>query len=721
VRKIVMNEINELMDFKIMASKGQNQQKKSKNTNLGKWIKPMNTIKIGKYSIDGGFIYIGGDLKGLDDYYTESSLIDPSLSINEQFPDYNADEIGYWPSYCDISPSSRAAYLEWLGSDRNDPETPIAYVFLYFYGLERRLLIDFSKGIVCEEERAELIQELYRLKGIYGENRSFNGYICSLLAFLWVQNGGSYKLNNKFIFDGVEFSVVFKLLLAKCVNEGKPVSNVIALAWVRNHPDINLKTPAIRCKNEFNQLFKLRYNQEYDKGISISPNKTKLKFDYYPSSSSLRGYQGIKLDLPDVSRLKAPVKKLILIAEACAVELDSYSRLIGRSKNNRVSLSSVALLPSDLIDLINNPSFNSLKQWLSVQLVKSKGMISIDALFKKLGEERPLKINKKESEFIVAIIEKTGFGMAPDIRFHHAKPDVNENIVIFETGHGDDFIPSHSFNQIGTILRLGSIVAKIDGHVDSTEVSFLENLINNDGQLNQTEKLSLNAFLHWQLSATLSVTGLKAKLSTITDREKTAISHVLIGVALADGKIELSEIKKLEKLYSSLGLDKSLVSNDIHHFSSNNGGNQPFGISKVIRDDNNELETQNSLGFSINKELLQLYEEETAGVKGILESIFVDEENNIDDISQDETSSEIEYDDCIGLNENHFNLFQKLIIKEEWSLKEVQLICKELNLMIDGALEEINEWAFDKVDAPIIEDGNTISIDLELVKEITYL
>mgnify|MGYP000326523519 CR=1 FL=1 len=413
--------------------------------------------------------------------------------------------------------------------------------------------------------------------------------------------------------------------------------------------------------------------------------------------------------------------KLILIAEACAVELDSYSRLIGRSKNNRVSLSSVALLPSDLIDLINNPSFNSLKQWLSVQLVKSKGMISIDALFKKLGEERPLKINKKESEFIVAIIEKTGFGMAPDIRFHHAKPDVNENIVIFETGHGDDFIPSHSFNQIGTILRLGSIVAKIDGHVDSAEVSFLENLINNDGQLNQTEKLSLNAFLHWQLSATLSVTGLKAKLSTITDREKTAISHVLIGVALADGKIELSEIKKLEKLYSSLWLDKSLVSNDIHHFSSNNGGNQPFGISKVIRDDNNELETQNSLGFSINKELLQLYEEETAGVKGILESIFVDEENNIDDISQDETSSEIEYDDCIGLNENHFNLFQKLIIKEEWSLKEVQLICKELNLMIDGALEEINEWAFDKVDAPIIEDGNTISIDLELVKEITYL
>lgn len=551
------DERNELMGFKIAVSTHQ----KSKNTHLGKWVQPMNTIKIGKYSIDGGFIYVGGILKGLDDYYTESSLIDPSLIINEKSPDYDADEMGYWPSYCDINPSSRAAYLEWLASNRNDPETSIAFIFLYFYGLERRLLLDSLKN---DKEKVKLIEELYRLKNVYGNNRSFNGYVNNLLAFLWVQNEGSYKVDNKLIFSGIECSVVFKLLLAKCVNERKPISDVLALAWIRNHPDINLKTPARRCKREFNQLFKLRYTQKYGEGLSIPVNKTKLKFDYYPASSSLRGYQGIKLDLPDASRLKAPVKKMALLAEVCVSELDSYSRFLGRNENNKASLSSLVLLPSELISSIDNPTFNSLKQWLADQLVQSKGVISVNALFEKFSDESPLIINKKESEMMAAIIEKAGFGMAPDIRFHHAKPDINESIIIFEEGHGEDFIPSHSFNQVGTILRLGSIVAKIDGHVDAAEVSFLENLIENDNQLNKKEKSSLNAYLHWQLNTTLNMTGLKARLSSISDREKTAIGHILIGVALADGKIDSLEIKQLEKLYTSLGLNKSSISNDIH-------------------------------------------------------------------------------------------------------------------------------------------------------------
>lgn len=716
------NERNKLMGFKLATSTHHHINQKNKNTNLGKWIQPMNTIKIGKYSIDGGFIYVGGGLKGLDGHYIESSLIDPSLIIDEKPPDYNADEMGYWPSYCDISPSSRAAYLEWLAGDRSNPETPIAFVFLYFYGLERRLLIDFFNGCIDVEEKAVLVEELYRLKGIYGDNRSFNGYVGNLLAFIWAQNEGSYRLNNQLLFRGIEFSVVFKLLLAKSVNERRSISNVLALAWIRNHPDINLKTPARRCKIEFNQLFKLRYTQKYGEGLSIQPNKTKLKFDYYPANSSLSGYQGIKLDLPDASRLKAPVKKLATLAEACTIELDSYSRFLGRPENSSASLSSLALLPSDIVTSINNPIFNSLKQWLAEQLVQSKGIVSVDTLLEKFGQERPLKINKKESEMIVAIIEKSGFGMAPDIRFHHAKPDINECIVIFKMGHGEGFTPSHSFNQIGTILRLGAIVAKIDGHVDAAEVLFLEDLITNDAQLNDIEKASLNAYLHWRLNTTLNMAGLKARLSTVSDREKTAICHILIGVALADGKILPLEIRQLEKLYSSLGLDKSIVSSDIHKMSSSRDVNEQFYTSIPQTEDGRIQTRLGSEGFSINKELLKLYEEETTGVQGVLESIFV-EEYISDELSQEEpdTNKICEYDDQLGLDEDHFSLYQQLITKKEWSINEVKLLCKNLNLMIDGSFEVINEWAYDKVDAPVIEDGSTILIDLDLVKEITAI
>jgi hypothetical protein len=38
--------------------------------------------------------------------------------------------------------------------------------------------------------------------------------------------------------------------------------------------------------------------------------------------------------------------------------------------------------------------------------------------------------------------------------------------------------------------------------------------------------------------------------------------------------------------------------------------------------------------------------------------------------------------------------------------------------MVDGALEVINEWAFQKVKAPLIEDGELVFFDLDLAREI---
>jgi len=74
-----------------------------------------------------------------------------------------------------------------------------------------------------------------------------------------------------------------------------------------------------------------------------------------------------------------------------------------------------------------------------------------------------------------------------------------------------------------------------------------------------------------------------------------------------------------------------------------------------------------------------------------------------------------------GLDEPHNKLFEKLCTKEQWSRNEVAECCTELNLMIDGAIETINDWSFDLVDAPVIEDDGDIYVDQEIVEEIREL
>jgi hypothetical protein len=44
----------------------------------------------------------------------------------------------YWPSYGDISPAARRAFLDWLSTGRQDSTYGIGHVFIFFYGLEHR-------------------------------------------------------------------------------------------------------------------------------------------------------------------------------------------------------------------------------------------------------------------------------------------------------------------------------------------------------------------------------------------------------------------------------------------------------------------------------------------------------------------------------------------------------------------------------------------------------
>ena len=65
------------------------------------------------------------------------------------------------------------------------PETPLGYVFIYFYGLSKgALLLIQLKQAVDDAEFKSLFDEILRLKGIYGSSRSFSNYATRLLEIM---------------------------------------------------------------------------------------------------------------------------------------------------------------------------------------------------------------------------------------------------------------------------------------------------------------------------------------------------------------------------------------------------------------------------------------------------------------------------------------------------------------------------------------------------------
>lgn len=91
----------------------------------------------------------------------DPSTIYIHLPISEE---QNVPGLPYWPHYIELTPGQRYNYLKWL---RNvEQQMDMGYVFLYYYGLERQLLIgDFEKAF----------DEIVKLRNAH-INKSFHKY-----------------------------------------------------------------------------------------------------------------------------------------------------------------------------------------------------------------------------------------------------------------------------------------------------------------------------------------------------------------------------------------------------------------------------------------------------------------------------------------------------------------------------------------------------------------
>ena len=687
------------------------------------WYGVGDAVNIEAFNITAGLIYVGEKLS-VDKYGggNEASLINPKLSM---YPVKEGEEwkhkMGYWPKYESISSYSRGVYLKWLADGRNRENIDIGYVFLFFYGLERRLLVDAQQGKVSENERLVIVQEIIRLLKIYGSNGSFHRYANNLLAMEWTLYQNDKSIQNYINFeDGIYLEVLHVFLFRNYVLTQKPIPADVALKRGVWYLAGSFRTPIYRCKEEFFILFEKRYKEKFGDGIILKANDSPVVFQYHAASPSLN----IDLDLkiPNIKTVFMPAASLTQLEkllEECTVLLDSYSRYLGR-KGDPNTVIGLSFLPKDLMGKL--PRIKKIQLILFNLCQGGHILISLQQLYKVFGDKVPEKFNTKESEVLSILIENMGYGIIPNIKFHNLKPMLDCKVLIFKNGHGCNFSPSKEFQIMTVILRLGAMVTHAKQDTPSLGEKILQNLIKGNDKLNEIEKRFLTEFLYWCLRVLKNVTLIKQKLSDMSNKEKTAISQILIAVANSEGYIKPEQIKKLEKLYVMLGLSKEQVSNDIHQVSIID--NEPVTVAlrdgkKSFHIKNQELGEDKLSGFVLNKNLIKIREEETLRVKGVLSEIFSEqgEDKKFHVTQESATAVQLNYS-ASPLDEKHYKFLKILIKKEMWDRKLLYDRCKELGLMLDGALEVLNEWAFDKVNAALIDGDDPINIDLDIAKEL---
>ncbi|WP_236827918.1 MULTISPECIES: TerB N-terminal domain-containing protein [unclassified Blastococcus] len=286
----------------------------------GRWLPAATTATIARLPIHGGLLYVGSGLPSARGYETEPSLIDPTLPVDLARADSSGIGLGYWPSYSNLNPSERGGYLRWLAEGRNHPEAPIGFVFLYFYGLERRLTHDLAEG---HPERPVLLQEIRRLLDLYGHNHSFGGYATNLLQWATPLDGSRRYLNPPPAPTDWSYEIPFEVCvgLGQLLADGRPIPPAWAQAWWQQHPESRTRTPVKRCPEQFAAAFQALYTRRFGDGLVVKENKKRLRLDYRPASAGLPGITK-DLGLPDVRGLQGPLTKLAEIAELAVLTGD---------------------------------------------------------------------------------------------------------------------------------------------------------------------------------------------------------------------------------------------------------------------------------------------------------------------------------------------------------------------------------------------------------------
>jgi uncharacterized tellurite resistance protein B-like protein len=405
-----------------------------------------------------------------------------------------------------------------------------------------------------------------------------------------------------------------------------------------------------------------------------------------------------------VTALTVPIKKLQQIVEVTTKELEPYSRYLGKHFNAETSLEALLQLPMVLWPEDAQKNLQLIKTRVGNDMV----VMSFQELLSTLGANSTLTRDK--TLMLGRALEAINIGIEPNMLGGAKLPKPTDSLVLFSMRSDNlDTLESPAYQAALLTIQLASAVAVADGEFSTNELNHLSDEVRSWSHLTPNHISRLLAHLRLLVMAPVSLTSLKKKLEPLDVSTRESIAAFMATVAQSDGTVAPDEVKILEKVYKVLGVDTNKVFSDIHAVAS--GTKLTAARATAIEES----------GFKLDSSRIAALQQDTDKVSKLLANIFNDAEAAIplpEVVVETETESELISDGILGLDTVHTAFARMLLSRPEWSRDELLDLAADLDLMLDGALEHINEAAFDTHDIPFTEGDDLIEVNPEILEKI---
>ena len=525
------------------------------------WVPAGQSTEVDGRIIDGGLVYVGSGEPSVDGGETEPCLIDPALPVEWNDPDWRGETIYGLPSYGGLDPRARAAYLSWLAHGRCAEYVYVGFVFLFYYGLERRLLADLDHR-PDDPEVDVVVAEIERLRSVYGASESFKAYASSLLGLLRAvrsaRGPGQRVVWKPPHPESADAGVppLARVAIGQCIADGSPISDELALSYLRHHPQRPHRTPETRCRDEFDELFKTRYRQRWGDGVTVAVPQRELVLSYRPATSGMRGEVSHRIDwLPDVEAAPSLLDGLKDLAWQCIDDLEGYSRFLARRPDDAHSAAASALLPEDLLDSRGGPLVGRMRDWAAGKLAGlQSAVVAWDEIADLWSQGGNARLAKNDAVLVASLFAKLNLGLEPDVRFGAPAPQPGSQAVLFTLPEGATAVPSPRYSAAAALVHLAAVVAAADGTVSAEERQHLAEHLEKGLRLDAAECVRLEAHLDYLSTSAPDTRNDLRRVEALPAEERASVGEFLIDVAAADGEISPEEVRTLMTIFGHLGL-----------------------------------------------------------------------------------------------------------------------------------------------------------------------
>jgi uncharacterized tellurite resistance protein B-like protein len=702
------------------------------------WVGDSQEIRIYNYLIPNPLIYLSTN--HIEN--SEASCIDLSLPIGKPISELKR-VLGYWPRYASISPDQRANYLLWLSKGRSAELLDIGYAFLFFYGLEYR-------GLIEQKDISIIIQEVNSLLKKFTFSGSFNSYLSSFLAYIAAQHLLNISEDDfsKFFENPLDLSSNQVLVaLAWYTNQRKAISWEIAYSLANTIPDTPKSVVTQKLSKQFKQLFETKFKLQYPNGLIIEPSLRNYKLEYRPASPSLLPYyqnysKEKQIEVVEISNplgKKSQFKTIFSIWNETIEELKPASRKVGKGEEE-LTAQAYQALPDSLKQEIDHPDKVRWDQVIANSNQEREFIIVPVSSLASLNQiEKRERLTPTQSKNLYSTARDVGYILIPDPRITGTSYRWDDSIAVYPLPDKRTFT-SESYPTVAFILELGMSIALVDEKFSPEEQDHLDRFIFGSFELTSLDVECLKQYQQILIQNPPSLERLGTRLKEhLTESNKLVIAKYLRDMALADGEIDQSEYKALNKIFKTMGLRKDDIQTLFPSELTTTPSEQPIQISPPTSIRHGEAigaaVTYEPL-FSLNQDLLIVTLDKTREIQNILQGLINQEDEEILEnpevidgksiIEEPPLSVSVKIQEksldetLIGLHSKYLPFLKDILASNSHLKSDLQKFCRNYKFMMDATIEEINTWSDENLGDFLFEntEDDEISFNLDIKMKI---